>query len=119
MKRGVLAAAAAFGIGLALIIGLRLETAGLAVLAGVACGILATLPLSLALWWALAREREARQRLEERRWESPPQAVSPPVLILHSGRGTEMLPGGNAPAISTPREFVIVGEEEHQTDAHR
>jgi hypothetical protein len=120
MKRGIVVAAAAFGAGLALLVGLRLEQAGLAVLVGVVCGVLAGLPMTLVLWWTLAREREARLRLEERRWESErPAAAAPPVFILNSGRGPEMLPSGNAPAYSAPRDFVIVGEEEPAAGARR
>jgi hypothetical protein len=120
MKRGIVVAALAFGVVLALVVGLRLETAGLGVLLGVVCGVLASLPVSLVLLWALAREREARQRLEERHWQAErPAAVSPPVFILNSGRGPEMLSGGNMPNVSVggPRDFVIVGEEEHLTDS--
>jgi len=120
MKRGIVIGAVSFGLVLALIVGFRLEAAGLSVLVGVVCGVLATLPVSLVLLWALAREREARQRLEERRREAErPAAASPPVFILNSGRGTEMLPRANMPNVSLggPRDFVIVGEEEQNLDA--
>lgn len=118
MKRGLLIVAAAFGVALALVVGLRLETAGLGVLAGVACGVLAGLPVHLALLWALAREREARQRLEERRWEAErPAAPAPPVFILNGGRLAD--PPPQLPLLGAPsaRNFVIVGEEEHDVTA--
>ena len=122
MKRGLLLATLAFGGVLALIVGFRLETAGLSVLVGVICGVLASLPVSLVLLWALARERDARQRLEEHRWEAQrPAPAAPPVLILNAGRGPEMLPGLNAlpTSVSGPRDFIIVGEDEQNADSGR
>jgi len=120
MKRGLLLATLAFGGVLALIVGFRLETAGLSVLVGVICGVLASLPVSLVLLWALARERDARQRLEEHRWEAQrPAPAAPPVLILNAGRESERLP--QPPLLDMPaaRNFVIVGEEEEQADPRR
>jgi hypothetical protein len=120
MKRGIVVAALAFGVVLALVVGLRLETAGLGVLLGVVCGVLASLPVSLVLLWALAREREARQRLEERHWQAErPAAVSPPVFILNSGHQADPAPQFPLVGAPTPRNFVIVGEEEHDPSAGR
>ncbi|MGC8873453.1 MAG: hypothetical protein ACP5SI_03270 [Chloroflexia bacterium] len=119
MKRLVALAAVGFGVALGLIVGLRLEQAGLAVLVGVASGIVAALPgtlLVLYLWW-----KERTQRLREAQrpaWESRYPAY-PPVVILQAGREIEpllsRLPQGN----SAPREFVIVGEEELSGDGNR
>jgi hypothetical protein len=121
MKRGIVIAALAFGVVLALVVGLRLEPAGLGVLLGVGCGVLASVPVSLVLLWALAREREARQRLEERRWEAerPAAPVAPPVFILNSSRQADPVPQLPLLGAATPRNFVIVGEEEHDPGSGR
>jgi len=117
MKRGILVAAAGFGAVLAVVVGLRLEAGSLALLVGVVCGLVAGLPVSAALLYALTRERAARARLEERRWEAERPAAAPPVFILNAGREVGLQPQvpllGKGPA----RDFVIVGEEEHRTDA--
>lgn len=114
MRRGFLVAAAAFGLALAVIVGLRLEQASLAVLVGVACGILAGLPVSAALLYIFWRERQARREEDERHWRHLPQrtAVAPPVIVLNAGRGADLL--SPPPLLSQPaeRQFTIVGEEE-------
>ena len=122
MKRGILILVGAFGAALALVVGLRLETAGLTMLVGVLCGLLAGLPLSGGLLWMLSREREARRQAEEQRWaHERPAAAAPPVIVLNTGnpRALESLPAGYpmAPGYPVPggqagaRNFVIVGEE--------
>ena len=120
MKRGMVLVAVGFGAVLAVVVGLRLEAGSLALLVGVLCGLLAGLPVSLALLYALARERAARAQLEERRWEAERPAAAPPVFILNAGREAGLQP--QAPLLgermSTPREFVIVGEEVPDTDGH-
>jgi len=120
MKRGILVAAAGFGAVLAVVVGLRLEAGSLALLVGVVCGLVAGLPVSAALLYALTRERAARARLEERRWEAERPAAAPPVFILNAGGRGEAL--SSAPLLGerapTPREFVIVGEEVPDADGH-
>ncbi len=107
-------------ITLAIVVGLRLDKAGLAVAVGVVCGILAGLPVSGVLFLMLQRERQDRQRLEEQqRWRQERQPMTPPVIVLNAGRAEEMLPGGMALPMGRPmrdpeRQFVIVGEEEGQ-----
>lgn len=121
MKRAVLVLIGAFGATLALVVGLRMEKAGLTMLAGVVCGLVAGLPLSLGLLWLVAREREARRQAEEQAWfqERPAPAATPPVIVLQTGA-----PGGaSAPPVypllgeQAARNFVIVGEEEPRSDA--
>ena len=118
MKRSLVLAAVAFGVVLAVIVGLRLETGSLALLVGVVCGIVAGLPVSLALLYALTRERAARARLEERRGEGERPAAAPPVLILNAGREVGLPPQVPLLGERAPREFVIVGEEVPDTDGH-
>lgn len=99
-----------------IIVGVRLEQAGLAVVVGVLCGILAGLPMSIALLYMLQRERQERQRLEERRYGSEErQLAAPPVLILNSGRGGDSLPNNRFMlGEQRRREFTIIGEEEER-----
>lgn len=115
MKRGFLVLMGAFGAVLALVVGLRLEKAGLTMLVGVLCGLVAGLPLSLGLLWMVAREREARRQAEEQNWAAErPAATMPPVIVLQTGSPP---PGAAPPAYPLlgeqgGRNFVIVGEEE-------
>ncbi len=119
MRRVVGLAAIGFGVTLALIVGLRLERAGLAVLVGFASGLLGALPgtaLLLYLWW---KERTERSR-ERERPALDVRPTYPPVVILEAGRNVvepllPRLPQGGL----GPREFVIVGEEEQAEEARR
>ncbi|MBN1485190.1 MAG: hypothetical protein JXA37_10745 [Chloroflexia bacterium] len=113
--KALLIAAVAFGLALALIVGLRLEEGSLAVLIGVLCGIAAGLPVSGALLYLLWRERQQARRVEEHNWQQhnvPTATTAPPVVILNSGQRPDLLPRGYALGPSQPRDFVIVGEEE-------
>lgn len=112
MRRGFWVAAVAFGVTLALLVGLRLEERSLAVVVGVVCGILAALPVTgvvLSLWW---RERQERLQAEERPQVPLERPAAPPVIILNAGRGAERLAGGFSLGEACRRDFVIVGEED-------
>ncbi len=115
MRKAMLVLAGAFGAALALVLGLRLETAGLSVVAGVLLGIVAGLPVNGVLLYLFWRERQERERLEERRREEVcrPAAPAPPVVILQSGRPVDpALPAPRRQGVAEEREFVIVGEED-------
>jgi len=113
MRRGFLIAAVAFGVTLAVVVGLRLEERSLAVVVGVVCGIGAGLPVSgtlLYLWW---RERQERLQAEQRTVPGVERPAAPPVIILNTGRGgMERLPPARLLGEQGVREFTIVGEEE-------
>ncbi len=103
------------GLGLALVVGLRLSGDGLAVVVGVVCGVVAGLPVNGVLLYLYLRERQVRREVEERLWRG--ERAAPPVVIVSHGRGVEMLPGGwgygRMPlGEQAGREFTIVGEEE-------
>jgi hypothetical protein len=116
MRRTILVLAAAFGIALAVVLGIRLETASLSVVVGVVLGIVAGLPVSGALLYLMWRERQERLRLEEEQWRRQERTTpaSPPVIVLNAGQGSSRLPGpgGFALGHSQDRDFVIVGEED-------
>jgi hypothetical protein len=114
MRRGAVLTALGFGVALAVIVGLRLEEAGLAVLVGVLCGIGASLPVSGVLLTMLWRERRERRLLEERQWRGENRtAAAPPVVILNAGRGAELLPPPpHSLGATGGRSFTIIGEEE-------
>lgn len=119
MRRALGLMALGFGVVLALIVGLRLERAGLAVLVGFASGFLGALPgglLVLYLWW---KERAERMREAARPAAEPHYPAYPAVLILQAGRGVEPLLPRLPQGGFGPREFVIVGEEEQASEGER
>ena len=97
MRYVLLIAFTAFGITLAIIIGLRLSQEALAVLIGAAIGVAATLPSTLLLVWLVNR----------------PQPIAPPPSITIIPPPTSIPPTA-APTLPAPakRQFVIIGGDE-------
>jgi hypothetical protein len=117
MKQGFFWLLLVLVAGLAFLAGLRLSGDGLAVVVGVVCGVVAGLPVDGVLLYLYLRERQVRREVEERLWRG--ERAMPPVVVVNSGRGVEMLPGGlgygRMPlGERAGREFTIVGEEEQR-----
>ena len=106
MKKVATIALIAFAVTLAVIIGQRMSTDAMAVVVGVACGVLASIPTSLLILAVSGRrgEREVQQRREY-----------PPVVIVN--------PGNNQPRYLQPpypasqiqeqeRQFRVIGDED-------
>ena len=134
MRNGIILAAIAFAVALAVIVGNRLSNEAMAVVVGAVCGISASIPVSIGLviaashnWGRSEGPREIgydQGRLGD--YESHRYAPQPPVVIItppqppapygfapnHRGDlGQYYLPP-NVPLQEPPREFKIVGGEE-------
>ena len=116
LKRIGLITGLAFGVALAVVIGVRLPASALAVVVGLGCGVGAGLPTSLMVLAVVkGRQRDGeRERLERRGtyWGQPPVVVvSPPVA-----QQTRRLPAGDyGGGYGVPvgdRQFVVVGDAE-------
>jgi hypothetical protein len=107
MKKVAIVAVIAFAMTLAVIIGKRMSTDAMAVVIGVACGVLASIPTSLLILAVSNRQgkREAR----------PQRRDYPPVVVVN--------PGGNQPRyLQAPfpiptmqaqeRQFNVIGDED-------
>ena len=105
----------AFAITLAVMIGKRMSADAMAVVVGIACGILASVPASLLLLLVLGRER----RGAENRREVGAQAY-PPVVIVQGGAPQALPPGmpGYWPQAAPPmrREFQLVDAQHELSD---
>jgi hypothetical protein len=104
-----------FGTALGLVIGLRLDQAALAVVAGLACGVGASVPggvLVLLLWRRRERAPETRGVQgygQPARWEPPLVVLAPPTArVLPQGQSPLEAYDGTMPA---GREFSLIGEE--------
>jgi Na+(H+)/acetate symporter ActP len=125
LRRSLTWAAIAFGVTLAIVVGLRLEQAALTVAVGLACGVGAS-ALSGVLLLALLHHRQARR---DRTMQGDPRllsqtvwqvAASPTVqrrMVVVAGPQTPQARAGeswlaeNPVAFSAPRQFRVVGEE--------
>ena len=113
MKKVAIAAVIVFAVTLAVIIGKRMSTDAMAVVIGVACGVLASIPTSLLILAVSGRrgEREVQQRRDY-----------PPVVIVNPGNSQ---PRYLQPPFPTPliqgqeRQFRVIGDEDVVLDGGR
>jgi hypothetical protein len=130
MKRGVVIIGAVFAAALAVAVGSRMSADAMSVVVGVACGVLASVPTSLVLLWALARRGPGADRAGQ----SGMGNYFPPVVVVNPGSGYGLpaygtvphaLSAGGYPAASPaalpagPRSFKVVGDEETMLDELR
>jgi len=102
----------AFSATLAIVVGYRMSAEAMAVVVGVVCGVLAGIPASLLILWAIGR----RERREERTGLYPPVVVINPGTPMHTSPQFQSLwpPALTSP---TPRQFKVIGEEETRVEA--
>ena len=120
MKRVVLVLGAIFCVTLAIVVGNRMSMDATALVVGVACGVLASLPTSLLLIWALTR-REQAARDVGRAAQIGMGNHYPPVVVVNPGQGYAR-PGFGTPSFypatdelplpGTPRQFKVIGKSE-------
>jgi len=102
----------AFGVTLALVIGVRLDQAALTVIVGVACGILASIPTGLLIVALLKKKGEQ----PEKNSPFPRMAQSPPVVVVTPASlaaPNQAAIWSGAPSLPLPvqRQFAVIGEE--------
>ena len=130
MRRGVVIIGAVFAAALAVAVGSRMSADAMSVVIGVACGMLASVPTSLVLLWALARRGSGTDRAGQ----AGMGGYFPPVVVVNPGPGYGMptygaashaFPAGGYPAASPAalpagaRSFKVVGDEETMLDELR
>jgi hypothetical protein len=116
MKRFFFVVGVAFAVSLAVVIGTRMSPDAMAVVVGLVCGVLASVPTTTLMVWVL-RQREK----QEAHWRQSHLAQIPPVVVVN-GQGPNGHPGYPAlpslPAGSTSpgsRNFKVVGQENTET----
>jgi hypothetical protein len=113
MKKVVAIALIAFAVTLAVIIGKRMSTDAMAVVIGVGCGVLASIPTSLLI---LAVSGKREERPAQKRMDYPPVVVvNPPA-----NQPRYLQPPFPAPMIQPQeRQFRVIGEEDVVLDEGR
>jgi hypothetical protein len=122
MKKVATVALMAFAVTLAIIIGQRMSTDAMAVVIGVGCGVLASIPTSLLILAVSGRrgEREVRQQ----RRDYPPVVIVNPANnqpgYLQRFDGLTTRPPFQAPLIQgQERQFRVIGDEDVVLDEGR
>jgi hypothetical protein len=106
LRRSGVWAAMAFGVALAVVIGVRLEQAALAVVVGVVCGVGASIPTSLLI---VSLMRRQDQKTQGERTRVPP---SPPVVVFAPPHAPQLPQPMRWPEpVSAQRQFTVIGEE--------
>jgi hypothetical protein len=116
MKKAVTIALIAFAVTLAVIIGQRMSTDAMAVVIGVGCGVLASIPTSLLILAVSGRQGARRER------EVRQQREYPPVVIVNPGNNQPryLQPPFPAPPIhDQDRQFRVIGDEDVVLDGGR
>lgn len=113
-------AAIGFCVALAVIVGYRMSAEAMAVVIGVACGVLASIPMSALI--LIVMQRQGARRSEELTWQQ--QRNVPPVVVIQGGTPMSMsrpeMPLFQPPMVSpAPREFKVIGEEWSMADRGR
>jgi hypothetical protein len=106
MKKVAIVAVIAFAITLAVIIGKRMSTDAMAVVIGVACGVVASIPTSLLIL-AVSNRHERRQVQR--------QGDYPPVVIVNPGGSQPrylQAPFPIPPMQAQERQFNVIGDED-------
>jgi hypothetical protein len=115
LRQSALWGAVAFGVALAVVIGVRLDQAALAVVVGVACGVGASIPISLLIISVL-RRRDASEDRRAPRNTTYGAAQSPPVVLVAPPTAAQLpQPSSWSGSLVTPlpaqRQFKVIGEE--------
>ena len=108
--------AIAFGSVLAVVIGVRMDQAALTVIAGVACGVAASIPTGFLVVF-LARRRTSAEEKRSMGGYGREMAPPPPVVVVAPPAAAQLpqqasWPGGFAPPAPIQREFAVIGEED-------
>ena len=96
VRQSVAWGAVAFGVTLAVIIGVRLDQTALAVVIGVACGVAASIPTSVLIV-SLLRRRDVRAERKEVGKNRSVETQSPPVVVVAPPRHKPHPPTPPAP----------------------
>ncbi|MCB0191212.1 MAG: hypothetical protein KDJ65_04640 [Anaerolineae bacterium] len=115
MKKFLFFVGVSFAVAMAVVIGLRLSPDAMAVIIGIICGVLASIPTSIILVWVL-RQREKQP--EEMGYGGYNRYGHYPPVVVVNGQGTNGYGNSAAPPpVLTPntppgtRDFKVIGQE--------
>lgn len=118
MRRVVGLSLIAFVVALGIVVGNRLSAEAMAVVVGIVCGVLASVPTSILLLIMVRRmTNDSSQRSPQQQHQYPPVIVINPNAG-QQGRGYDPWYDSpeSQPSRYLPRDFRIVGEEDEEDD---
>ncbi|MCI0527350.1 MAG: hypothetical protein L0Y56_07885 [Nitrospira sp.] len=115
MKKFLFVVGTVFSAALAIVVGTRMSPDAMAVIIGIICGVLASIPTSVLMVWVLRqRDKQLESQFGQGRF-----GHYPPVVVVNGqgtngyGNGYNMMP----PPLPTttmptgPRDFKVIGQE--------
>ena len=119
MKKFLYVIGVGFAVTLAVVIGTRLSPDAMAVVVGIVCGVLASIPMTAILVWTLrVRDKQLEAQLTPQRL----MGQYPPVVVVN-GQGTNgngaysplgLAAGGHG--TNGSRSFKVVGQDNTETN---
>jgi len=124
MRRLILILGLVFVVTLAVVVGNRMSADAMAVVVGVTCGVLASIPTSLLVMWASGRRIDPGACREGRVCDAGLGSQYPPVVVVNSGEGYSRPSPGVFPygmeqgglLSASPRDFKVVGDPDSASD---
>ncbi|PWH20640.1 MAG: hypothetical protein DDG58_01840 [Ardenticatenia bacterium] len=117
MGRGILILGSIFCAALALVVGSRMSVDATALVVGVVCGVLASIPGSLLIIWASYR----RDQMLEAKRASDMTPHYPPIVVVNPGQSTGRQAWDSLPypppsnlLPSGVRQYKVIGETEDE-----
>jgi hypothetical protein len=121
MKKFLFVVGVAFTVTVAVVVGVRMSSDAMAVVVGIVCGMLASVPTSAILVWTL---RVRDKQLEAQLGPARQYGQYPPVVVINGqqpngatgapGPQPAMLSGGNG-----QRNFKVIGQETTESSGDR
>ena len=118
MKKFGMIVGVTFVVTLAIVIGFRMSSDAMAVVGGIVCGVLASIPTSTLLVWVM---RQRDKQMEVQQMQSRTYGNFPPVVVVN-GQGTNGYGNGSiapplpAGTLSGARNFKVIGQENTETN---
>ena len=119
MKRFMFIAGIVFVVTIAVVMGTRMSPDALAVVIGIICGVLASIPTSAMLVWVM---RQRDKQVEMQMGQMRPLAGQYPPVVVVNGQGTNGYGGAYSTSALTagapsmgPRNFKVIGQENTET----
>ncbi len=118
MNKFLYVSAIVFVVTLAVVIGTRMSPDAMAVVVGIVCGVLASIPTTAILVWVL---RQRDKQMEAQLGYRGGMGQYPPVVVVngqgHNGANGAYPPSSLAagPSLAGPRNFKVIGQENTET----
>lgn len=118
MKKFLFVVGVVFAVALAIVVGTRISPDAMAVIIGIICGILASIPTSVILVWVL---RQRDRQFDAQMGPGGRFGQYPPVVVVN-GQGTNGYGNPYGPPALTAtappsgaRDFKVIGQENTET----